>query len=492
MKVSIVMVEFTYNEIENSRPLDVWRWSDFMEINSFVKEIYSKYYVDQYTRKDAQQRAKKHLKVLLIDLYVAYVDDPKMTVGIPMSPQAFSKGSRWRSIHIKSQMIGIVRHAETVGLIEIWKGNESQGRVSRVRPTKKLMKLFKKAQLEDHYWQLLTSYRPPIVFRQTDKKKNYTPQELTHLSADDMKYLSRSAAIITEYNAAIDNSYVDIPDLNTGKIKVSKPKKKLTYVHITQDKKHLHRVFNDLSIDSGGRFYGPFWQGLPEKDRHRLYIDDEPTVEIDYSGLHINLVYASLDNEERYSGKDPYAISLNQYKLSEENKRTLAKQLMLMALNASDERAAINAFKKWLIKEQKNRLGLPDLKDVTIRPIIEALKNKHKHMQNMFFSGAAKGLMALDSLILEYIIEECLKHNVTVLPVHDSIIVQRRYKEYAEQLMEDTYERIIKTPIGTKTSRNSYGLGSLRPQDYKQKTKRYKASLWRWKEGKAFSHYQKS
>ena len=225
MKVSIVMVEFTYNEIENSRPLDVWRWSDFTEINSFVKEIYSEYYADQYTRKDAQQRAKKHLKVLLIDLYVAYVDDPKMTVGIPMSPQAFSKGSRWRSIHIKSQMIGIVRHAETVGLIEIWKGNESQGRVSRVRPTKKLMKLFKKARLDEHYRQLLTSYRPPIVFRQTDKKKNYTPQELTHLSADDMKYLSRSAAIITEYNAAIDNSYVDIPDLNTGKIKVSKPKK---------------------------------------------------------------------------------------------------------------------------------------------------------------------------------------------------------------------------------------------------------------------------
>ena len=42
------MVEFTYNEIENSRPLDVWRWSDFTEINSFVKEIYSEYYVDQY------------------------------------------------------------------------------------------------------------------------------------------------------------------------------------------------------------------------------------------------------------------------------------------------------------------------------------------------------------------------------------------------------------------------------------------------------------
>ena len=492
MKVSIVMVEFTYNEIENSRPLDVWRWSDFTEINSFVKEIYSEYYADQYTRKDAQQRAKKHLKVLLIDLYVAYVDDPKMTVSIPMSPQSYSKGSRWRSIHIRRLIIDIVKHAETIGLVEIWKGNESQGRVSRVRASKKLRKLFKKAKLDAHYLQLLTSFRPPIVFRQTDKKKNYTPQELTHLSADDMKYLSRSAAIITEYNAAIDNSYVDIPDLNTGKIKVSKPKKKLTCVHITQSRKHLHRVFNDLSIDSGGRFYGPFWQGLPEKVRHRLYINDEPTVEIDYSGLHINLVYALLDNEERYSGKDPYAISLKQYKITQEDTRRLAKQLMLIALNASGERAAISAFRSWLVNEYDIRQGLPDLKDVTIRPIIEALKNKHKHIQQMFFSGAAKGLMALDSLILGYLIEECLKHNVTVLPVHDSIIVQRRYKEYAEQLMEDAYERIIKAPIGIKISRSSCGLGSFRPQDYKKRTKRYQAGLRRWEERKTFSHYQKS
>ena len=157
---------------------------------------------------------------------------------------------------------------------------------------------------------------------------------------------------------------------------------------------------------------------------------------------------------------------------------------MLMALNASDERAAINAFKEWLIKEQKNRLGLPDLRDVTIRPIIEALKNKHKNIQKMFFSGAAKGLMALDSLILGHTIEECLKHNVTVLPVHDSIIVQRKYKEYAEQLMEDTYKRITKTPIGTKTSPSSGGLGQFRPQDYQKRTDRYKASLQRWKERK--------
>ena len=492
MKAFIIMVLFTDYDIENSRPLDVWRWSNFPAINRFAEEIYSKYFADQYTRKDAQQRAKTHLKVLLIDLYIAYADDPKMTVGIPMSPQAYSKGSRWRSIHIKSLMIEIVKHAEAVGLVEVWLGNESQRRVSRVRASKALRKLFKKAKLEDHYWQLLASYRPPIVFRETKNKKNYTPQELSHLTAHDMQYLSDSALIIIQYNEAIDNSYVDIPDLNTGKLKVSKSGNKQGYVLITQSQKHIYRVFNDLSIDSGGRFYGPFWQGLPKKDRDRLNIDDEPTVEIDYSGMHINLVYDMMASKQRYTGTDPYAISLKQYKITQEDTRRLAKQLMLIALNASGERAAISAFRSWLVNEHDIRQGLPDLKDVTIRPIIEALKNKHKHIQQMFFSGAAKGLMTLDSLILGYIIEECLKHNVTVLPVHDSIIVQRRHKEYAKQLMEDAYNKIMKAPIGITTSPSSYGLGSLRPQDYKKRAKRYQASFRRWKERKAISHYQKS
>ena len=486
------MVVFTDYDIENSQPLDVWKWSDFPEINNFVKEVYSKYFADQYTRKDAQQRAKKHLKVLLIDLYVTHADDPKMTVGMPRSPQAYSKGSRWRSIHIRSLIIDIVKHAETVGLVEIWKGNESQGRVSRIRPSKALRKLFKKATLEDHYWQLQASYRPPIVFRDTEKKNNYTPEELPHLTTQDKQVLSRSAATIEQYNAAIDNSYVDIPDLNTSKLKVSKSGDKTSYVQITQSQKHIYRVFNDLSIDSGGRFYGPFWQQMPKKDRDRLHIDEELTVEIDYSGMHINLLYALLGSKLRYTGKDPYAISLNQYKITKDDTRRLAKRLLLIALNADGERKAINAFRNWLINEQDIRQGLPDLKDATIRPIIEALKDKHKHIKDMFFSGVAKGLMILDSMILDEIIEECLKHNVTILPVHDSIIIQRKHGQFAEQLMKDAYEKLMKAPIGVTTSPNSQGLGAFMPNDYKKRTKRYQASLRRWKERKTIFHYQKS
>ena len=47
------MIVITDYDIENSRPLEVWKWSDFPEINNFVKEVYSKYFTDLYTRKDA-------------------------------------------------------------------------------------------------------------------------------------------------------------------------------------------------------------------------------------------------------------------------------------------------------------------------------------------------------------------------------------------------------------------------------------------------------
>ena len=256
-----------------------------------------------------------------------------------------------------------------------------------------------------------------------------------------------------------NGTYVDIPDLNARRLKVSKSGGKKTYVQVTQSQKNIYRVFNDFSMDSGGRFYGPFWQQMPKKDRDRIHIDDELTVEIDFSGMHINLLYALLGTEVRYKGKDPYSMSLDQYNITKDDNRQMTKMLLLIALNADGERKAINAFRNWLINEQDIRQALPDLKDTTIRPIIEALQNKHEHIKDMFFSGVAKELMTLDSMILDEIIEECLRHNVTVLPVHDSIIVQRKYGQFAEQLMKDAYEKLMKTTIAVTTSPISQGLG---------------------------------
>ena len=482
------MTQFTAEEIEYSRRLDVWKWGDFPEINDLVQNIFETYYADLHTRKDAIQRAKKHLKVLLIDLYVAFIDDPKLMIGLPMHPDAYSERSNWRSIHITSMIIGIVNRAVEVGLLEIWKGNEAQQRVSRIRPTETLRKLFKKSRLEPHYCDLQNSNRPPIVFRKAkdktkkDRRKNYTPQEVPNLTKEDLSYLANSATIIIEYNAAIQHAYVDIPDLKERRLTVSKSGGKETYLHISQCHKNIYRVFNDFSIDSGGRFYGPFWQGMPKIDRERLYIDDEPTTELDYSGLHVNMIYGLINLRITYSGTDPYSIELSHLKITDEDARKLGKQLMLIALNASNQNKAIAAFRNWLREEEEDIAKyLPDLTNKTLQPIMAALEIKHPLIKDYFYSGLAKSLMTLDSMILEDIIEKSLENGFIVLPVHDSIIVQRSHYPLAKQLMEDAYKKWFYEHIGVTVSSNSLGLGAFSPQNYQSRTKRYKASMTRWK-----------
>jgi hypothetical protein len=70
------------------------------------------------------------------------------------------------------------------------------------------------------------------------------------------------------------------------------------------------RIFSGGSWKSGGRFYGGWWQRLPGKWRQRIrIIDDEPIVELDYSGLHIIMLYAieGIDYWKEF-GEDPYQL----------------------------------------------------------------------------------------------------------------------------------------------------------------------------------------
>ena len=96
------------NDYEHSRPLDVHRWSEHKEVNKFVDDIYNTYF------KQKSSIRKKHLKVVLLDLYVAWRDDPTLSIGvISMSPKHYKAGqSRYNSLHIKRTMIEIVKELQ--------------------------------------------------------------------------------------------------------------------------------------------------------------------------------------------------------------------------------------------------------------------------------------------------------------------------------------------------------------------------------------------
>lgn len=96
-----------------SRPLDVHRWSEHPETNSFVNKIYNKWF-----EKDNPDITKKHLKVILLDMYVGWKTHPDMTIGIAMSQTYYRANSRYNAIHISSKTIPITKRLLEAGLLD--------------------------------------------------------------------------------------------------------------------------------------------------------------------------------------------------------------------------------------------------------------------------------------------------------------------------------------------------------------------------------------
>ncbi len=118
---------------KNSRPLDVHRWSDHPEAKSLVDAIWNKYFPDSFKHKGKGNRPtssyKKQFKVLLLDLYVAWLEDPDMAIGIGMSKRFYKAKSRYKSPFISDLMIRIVHHCKSANLVDLKTGSKVPSRL---------------------------------------------------------------------------------------------------------------------------------------------------------------------------------------------------------------------------------------------------------------------------------------------------------------------------------------------------------------------------
>ena len=136
-------------DYEHSRPLDVHRWSDHPEVNAFVDRIYKEHIHQSGTN---TQIKKKHLKVVLLDLYFASSDDPDLNIAVQMSPNAYSDGtvsgkgkSRYNALNIKVSTIDVVHRLHITGLIGLKEGRQDpEGRsyLTRIWAAEPLIEMF--------------------------------------------------------------------------------------------------------------------------------------------------------------------------------------------------------------------------------------------------------------------------------------------------------------------------------------------------------------
>jgi hypothetical protein len=194
--------------------------------------------------------------------------------------------------------------------------------------------------------------------------------------------------------------------------------------------KDLHRVFNRASFDfdQGGRFYGPYYQGMPSKFRKSIRINGNETVEYDYSGLHIRMLYHQLGLEFT---EDPYTVG-------DGSLRDEYKLVSLISINAKRQGAHI------AIRDALEDAGLmqPGDKDVIQKVVdmMDEFKARHEPIKEFLFSGVGIELQNRDSKIMEDVLLELDQQGIYGMPIHDSVIVEKRHAELLWDLMLKKYQ----------------------------------------------------
>ncbi len=196
--------------------------------------------------------------------------------------------------------------------------------------------------------------------------------------------------------------------------------------------KQLYRVFSRGSFELGGRFYSKY-QTLPKELRRHIFINGQPTVELDYSAHHIRMVYhlEGIDYKE-----DPYLAITD-----DPEERIVFKLLLLVTMNAEDEESALGGFRNKNRDKLKALIG--DLKDITLKPLLARIKEAHPQIAKYIHADAGVKLQYLDSQITEAILLRMTEQDIPCLPIHDSYIVPAQHEKLLLMAMMEEYRKVM-------------------------------------------------
>lgn len=426
-------------ELSNSRLFDVHTWSEYPEVNPVVAYVYNELSSNPAFTGNESIR-KKHVKVLILDLYVVWLEDQTRYLSIYFRKAYYDcLESRYNKLFISKVTIVIAKALEAEGYITLHLGTYGReagfkSRLTRIRATEKLIHLIVSNGVTAEMIERVPNIETIIL-------RKYIPDEDKQINAaynddGDPRIIHWKNDLIA-YNNLLRRTYIDVPSAPLDGIpckqsdKSRRKGKRPRKVKVTQHEKFVHRVFNE-NWDNGGRFYGGWWQRIPEVWRAGIRIWNNPVTEVDYKGLHINLLYR-LKNIP-YT-EDPYLLDGYEHT---EDMRDLLKQVLLCSINAANRTKAIQAI-NMEINFNPEKYGWVREDEIDLGQLVDALATKHSSLEGDFFSGSGIRLQNFDSLIAEKIINHFTRQNIPVLCIHDSFVIQTDKAEELRTVMQDCF-----------------------------------------------------
>jgi len=195
------------------------------------------------------------------------------------------------------------------------------------------------------------------------------------------------------------------------------------------------RIFCRGDLEHGGRFNARI-QSFPRKWRRNIWIDGQPTVELDIKGCQPRMLYHLQGKDYR---DDPYLIEENYT----DEQRDCAKTAMQYLLNEPVEQRA-----KWgarALTKQTDETGEVFFTDYYLP---EKLIAKHQPIAHQFYGDVGVKLQIIESDIAYMVKTDLLSLGYGIVGIHDSFIVPESAQDMLYQSVMDRYfERVGFYPV---------------------------------------------
>ena len=301
--------------------------------------------------------------------------------------------------------------------------------------TAKLRKFFVDCQWSESRSWNFAYQNEYILLRENNEKKRLVDYQDTPQS-------NKMRELLERYNELLWDTSITLvkKDKKTG----LEDEYKEIYDFIIQRKFIQHRKDEyGVELGYGGRMYGP-WCSLNSGVRKHIRLDGEKTIELDLPASAINTLYV-VRTGEKYPDGDPYYLEINDLEIP----RHIVKKTLNIMFNTDSKKTAAGALDNYYLPNHFNDTRSKDELQKSkhyiavkgfIRPldIINAIIEKHQTVKEYFLRGKRFGdrITWYESDRVLEIIRRFTDRNIPILTVYDSFIVQEKYQENLERLME--------------------------------------------------------
>lgn len=422
---------------KNSRPLDTHRKSDHPEVDAAVGHVLSKMNYTPPRQQAYHDAFLRNLTVLVLDLYVAYLQGPDMWLGIARK-RANQHTARFKALRLSGHTIaGQVDTFHDLGFVNVVPGyynmKTKTGKQSRVQATDRLFEILLEHDINEA--MVDRKRRDMIILREKDEAG-----KKSDIDTADLLQTGRLWFDMWQYNALLALADIKLGIDQGDQLRLMKRMHWRPGFRLEMLGTEYRRIFNRFNGEDfryGGRLYGHWCLSIPSELRQEISINGEQTLERDFVAYHARMAYdlagQSMPDGDLYTWPGC---------ASGKRERKIRKVLFNTLLNADTPDQAFGGAVGCL--QDKHEI---EVSWGYIKSLYEPLLKHHSAIAEYFGTGLGRKLQFIDSEIAMGILTDLSAEGIVALPVHDSFIVQARHEGRLVELMKCHYlARMGSTP----------------------------------------------